>query len=407
LNQTYDVVVVGAGPGGSVLSADLAGSGRSVLLLDKFQFPRDKTCGDALSPSAVRILRRFGQIEDIWSKGRRINGLRVSTPSGLAIDAPLSSTSDDGLPGYVVKRFDLDDQLRQLAVRSGAEFVDRVRVSEVDQHASDVVSVAGIREGRRIEVGGRVVVLAVGANLGLLIRLGLVGRDPDLSFAVRQYWTGARELDHRIQLRFDGVPQPGYGWIFPLSNTTANVGVGVFGQTKASGIGLPAMLDAFLRHPPIEETLSPGKPDGPLKGFPLRTDFHRSIVQRQRVLLIGEAAGLVNPFTGEGIDYAMESALIASQTIQGCFAGSDLSVRALGRYEQRLRARFQRIFVWTSLMRRVYMNPRVLDALGRACLRWPDVTRLFIDVLLTREDPLRAFSPGVVLKVLRSLPAAG
>lgn len=405
MTRTVDVIVVGAGPGGSVLAGDLARQGLSVMLIDKARFPRDKTCGDALSPGAVKILRELGQIDSLWHHGRRIDGLSVTMPQGTAVQAPFATTTDQTTPGYVIRRFDLDNQLCQFAVRAGAELVEGLRVTEVGDGGAGAPYVAGERDGRRFEARARTVVLAVGANLGLLRRIGMAPSQTTLSFAVRQYWSGTPDLGRMIQLRFDGVPLPGYGWIFPLSASSANVGVGVYGSATSAGKPLPAVLDEFLRHPAVAESLRSGGPEGPPKGFPLRTDFHRSRARRNRLLLIGEAVGLVNPFTGEGIDYALESALIASRAIQQSHLSGDFSAQGLAEYEHLLRDRFQRVFVLTSTMRRLYMNARVLGALGRACIRWPEVTRLFVDVLLTRKDPLQVFAPGVLWKLLRSLPA--
>jgi flavin-dependent dehydrogenase len=122
------------------------------------------------------------------------------------------------------------------------------------------------------------------------------------------------------------------------------------------------------------------------------------------LLLVGEAAGLVNPFTGEGIDYALESGALAGECLEHCLERGDWSGRALSQYERRLRRRFQRAFQLTYWLRRVYMTEGVLNAFARACVRWPDLPQLFIDIMQTRQTPLKAFTPRVILRLLRSLP---
>lgn len=397
MTQLYDAIIVGAGPGGSGLATWLAREGLDVLLLDKQAFPRDKTCGDALSPRAVRILRSLGIHELLPTLGYQIDGISVTTPSGAQIEAPITINGD---PGYVIRRIDLDEGLRAAAVTAGAEFVGDVRVTHVTEEEGRVIG-----ESPRTPLWwrGRVIILAVGANVGLLKQLRLLPDRPEFGYAARLYFEDMTGLLRQIQFRFDGVPLPGFGWIFPLSESTANVGAGLFGHPRRTAYDV---LQQFLRHAPVVELLGDGHAVDQPKAYPLRTDFHRSPARRGRLLLIGEAAGLVNPFSGEGIDYALESAVLAGECLLDCFAKGDLSEQALSRYERQLRARFQRVFVLTSWMRRVYMNERLLDALGRACARWPDLTRLFFDILLAREDPLKAFGPKVVLRVLRNLPAA-
>lgn len=400
--EIYDAIVVGAGPGGSALAADLASRGVKVLLLDKSRFPRDKACGDALSPRAVRVLHRLGVDDLLREVGYSIEGASLTAPNGLTIEAELRGADHDRT-GYVVRRIDLDERICDHAVQSGAELVDRTRVSEVGDGGSEPPYVVGMRGGKRHRWQARLVVLAVGANLTLLDRMGLLPKRQKLSFAMRAYWRGTKPLGDRIQLRFDGVPLPGYGWIFPVSESEANVGVCIFNRSPGSGSALPSLLESFVGQPAVDDLLGSGQMDGPPKGFPIRTDFHRSPARRGRVLLIGEAAGLVNPFTGEGVDYALESAMLASKTIRKCLEHGDFSDRALSHYERDLRQEFQRMFVVTSFIRRFYMNERMLNALARACKRWPEVPRVFVDVLLTRTDPLQVFSPRIVARVGRSL----
>jgi len=397
VNRLYDIIVVGAGPGGSALAARLARAGLDVLLLDKQIFPRDKTCGDALTPEAVRILHRLGLAESLSQSAFRIDDICVTTPCGVQVKAPFSA---DGTPGCVIPRIKLDELLRGEAVAAGAEFVGDVRVSQVIEEEEK--KVIGASRGSAPSWRGRVIVLAVGASVGLLKALKLLPRRPEFDYAARLYFDGISGLGNRIDVRLDGVPLPGYGWIFPLSHSSANVGVGLFGRSSHNSY---EVLGRFLKHPPIAQLIGAGQPQGPPKSYPLRTDFHRSPLRRGRLLLIGEAAGLVNPFTGEGIDYALESAEYAAECLLDSFARGDFSEQALSQYDRRLRARFQRVFVFTSWMRRIYMTSPLLDALGRACARWPELTGLFAEILLTREDPRKAFGPKVVLRILRSLPA--
>jgi len=397
MTSIYDTIVVGAGPGGSVAALQLARQGRRVLLLDRQEFPRDKTCGDGLSPEAVRILDQLGLVDLLPQRGFRIDGMSVTSPSGASFEAPFDP---NGHPGYVVPRVALDDGLRAEAIAAGAEFIGQVRVTEIHEQDGRVAA-AGASSSYTWRTHS--VILAVGANMGLLKSLGLLPTRPSLGFAARLYVDGLPRQPHQIQFRFDGVPLPGYGWIFPTSSTSANVGVGVVGELRESAYQL---LDHFLAHPPITDLIGSGRVQPPTKAYPLRVDFHRSPLRRGRLLLVGEAAGLVNPFTGEGIDYALESGALAGECLEHCLERGDWSGRALSQYERRLRRRFQRAFQLTYWLRRVYMTEGVLNAFARACVRWPDLPQLFIDIMQTRQTPLKAFTPRVILRLLRSLPSS-
>jgi flavin-dependent dehydrogenase len=138
-------------------------------------------------------------------------------------------------------------------------------------------------------------------------------------------------------------------------------------------------------------------------GYPLRTDFHRSRSVGERLLLVGEAAGLVNPFTGEGIDYALESGQLAGRWLGQCLNEGDVSQAALAGYDRQLRRRFQATFVYTHLLRSLYMTPLLLDPLLRASRRWTDLADRLVRIFLAYEHPLRAVTPIVALRVLRSL----
>lgn len=407
MNRTFDVIIVGAGPGGSGTAAFLAASGLDVLLLDKFEFPRDKTCGDALSPTGASLLGKLGIKRQLERYGYPVDGVTFTSPEGETVQAGLPRKPDLPKHAYVLKRFLLDDLIRQAAVDAGARYQGQVHIRGVHEEVSDSLVVLGDRHDKRIHYHGRMVVLAVGASTRLLKTLGLAPKTIRFSYAARAYFEGVEGLGSHIHIRFDSVPLPGYGWIFPLGSGEANVGAGYYRRNPSTPPTAAATLAMFLKNPSLKPLLGGARRVSPIKAFPIRTDFHRSPSFGQRKVLVGEAVGLVNPFTGEGIDYALESAHLASETILSCFREGDFSLAALRRYDRVLRDRFQRLFVLTHRVRDLYMNSFLLNPLVRACRRWPEVTSLLVNVLLSYDDPAKALRPGIFIKVLRSMRPVG
>jgi geranylgeranyl reductase family protein len=403
MSHLHDVVIVGAGPGGSTTAAFLARAGLDVMLLDKADFPRDKSCGDLISPIAVQILSKLGLEPSFQKFGFRVEGATLTSPKGELLRGPLPSHPSFHPYAYVIKRVILDDLIRQAALRFGAHFEGRVRIRTVQPQHEQELRVIGERGSERIEYRGRLVILAVGANLPLLQSLGLTSGPVDFAYAARAYFEGVQEIDHHIHLHFNGVPLPGGGWIFPLPNGMANVGAGFYQRSERKPSTAANTLTRFLANPSIQAKLNGARQVGPINSYILRTNFHRSSTLGPRMLVVGEAAGLVNPLTGEGIHYAVESGELASDCVRACFEEGDFSSTALMRYDKILRSRFQRMFTLSTLMRRFYMNSFLLDPMVRACNRWPEISERVVNILMAYQDPADALRPDVILKTLRCL----
>jgi geranylgeranyl reductase family protein len=401
MGRISDVVVVGAGPGGSAAAAALARAGHDVLLLDRSEFPREKTCGDALSPIGVTVLRDLGLDEALERLAYRFDGVRITAPGGRTVATVVPPHAVHPAHGYVAPRNDLDEWIRQAAVGLGARFEGRFHARGF-HYADGSIIVRGEAVGRQAERSAHLVIVATGASLPLLVSAGLASRRIAYAHAARTYFEGTSGIGRDLHIRFDGVPLPGYAWVFPVSDTSANVGAGFYRHTRSTPATAAAMLQAFLASPGARTLLDGARPSGPVRGFPLRTDFHRSPSIGRHILLVGEAAGLVNPFTGEGIDYALESGLIAAEAAQAILDEGDFTPRSLTRYDRALRARFQRIFVLTHFLRSFYMNSLLLDPFLHACDRWPDLARMLVEIMLTYRDPAQALRPSVLLRVARA-----
>jgi len=401
--KMYDVVIIGAGPSGSAAAYYLATQGIDVLLLDKSNFPRDKTCGDGLTPRAISVIQDMGILGPVSAAGYRINGIELHGRLGSSMVSALPQ--HPLFPDYmlVVPRLKLDDLLLKRAVESGAEFQGQVRVRGIDQ-SQDYVVVHGQRQGKPVQFQGRVAILAVGANINLLIDLGILSKSPSVILAARGYYHGLSSLNSHVQAHFEHVPLPGYGWVFPTSQSSANIGIGFWPSHlrwyKRPSSAVSAMQEWLHDSPKLTKIIKDGELQGGIKGYPLRIDFTHAPVRKGRILLVGEAAGLVSPFTGEGIDFGLESGQLAAQYLIDCFQKNDLSLATLEGYETLLRTRFQRLFSLLETIRRLYINPVLMNRAILATNRFPDLKQVLVKIMLSQADAAAVVNFNTLRKVI-------
>ncbi|WP_462321645.1 NAD(P)/FAD-dependent oxidoreductase [Halochromatium sp.] len=395
-----EVIVVGAGPGGSATAYHLASAGIRTLLIDKSAFPRDKVCGDCLSPRAQHYLARLGLLEQVAGESHQATRIRFRAPAGA--EAQTAITGAGAMPNRTLvlprRRFDL--LLQQHALAAGARF----RVG----HVRALAAGGGVElEGERLPA--RLVVIATGAALSLIKRTALAPRGSVHSVAARCYLAQLPPPGPDLRFFFDHLPLPGYAWLFPTGQNSANLG---YWYSGGAGISATALLPKLLREHPILAPLSgPAVDAGPVAGYPIRSDFLRAPTRADGLLAVGEAAGLVNPFTGEGIDYALESAERAADSIlmalrRGPTVGP-LPASALAGYSRSLKQRFGSLFLLMALAQRHAFNPWVFNRLfGRGA----DGQRLvdtLIQVCFGAAPPSRVLAPVELIRLLLSRPAGG
>jgi geranylgeranyl reductase family protein len=321
---TYDVVVIGAGPAGGAAAYHAAARGLSTLLVDRKRFPRGKICGDGLTPRALRALRRMGLADRLASQHARIRGVRYVGPErtsllGYETEAPPLNF------GLVVPRMDLDDQIRRAAQHAGADLVEDTRATELDADGSGVIRgvwLDGPSGRRRVEAGVTVVANgAAGRLAGWDGEVTPVNSRP-AAVAVRQYFDGVDGLEPYFEVhapvRWRARSLIGYGWIFPVGGTTANVGLGLLSDhTRLDQALVHEVFRAFVSGLCSRDArFRAARPLGPIEGGWLNARMVDPRLAPPGVLPVGDAAGLVNVFTGEGIAYALESGELAARAAQ-------------------------------------------------------------------------------------------
>jgi len=356
-----DVVVVGAGPSGSAAAAWARRRGRDVLVIDSARFPRDKACGDGLTPRAVAELELLGL--GPWLDGRiRHRGLRMS---GFGADVEVDWPGPSFPPtSSAVPRTELDDVIRRVAVDEGAEMLLGSKAVDVAHDASGRVSVVTLGDGT--EIGCTELIVADGARSTLGRALGRTWHQQTVyGVAIRGYLATPRSdepwITSHLELRSpEGKVLPGYGWIFPLGNGEVNIGVGALATTKRPADMALRPLMSYYTGLRREEWGFVGEPRAGLSAL-LPMGGAVSGVAGRNWMLVGDAAACVNPLNGEGIDYGLETGRLAADLL----GSGDLSEA----WPTELRRHYARGFSVARRLGLLLTIPRFLPATGPIAMR--------------------------------------
>lgn len=391
--RTWDVVVAGAGPAGSVAAIHLAARGRRVLLLDREAFPRDKVCGDGLIPDALGALERAGLGEEIRHLGLRLSRASVFSPSRIEIS----------LPGNFVtlRRSILDAAIARRAVAAGAVFC-RAKVADLTSDGG-----GGVRcriAGREAPVTARAALVATGASVSLLRGHGVVDEERPSAIAMRCYVRSRLALD-RLVISYDRSVLPGYAWIFPLRDGIYNVGCGVFdqpgrGRERGPRWNLRTLFERFAQDFPLMRDLMRHAVERtPLRGAPLRCGL-RGVEPfgRGAVLAVGETVGATFPFTGEGIGKSMETAELAVEAIELLLETGDAG--AVERFGERVRSELGGKYRAYRIAQGWLSRAWVCDLLARRARRSRFLRDSLAGILSETVDPRTVFSTRGVLRSL-------
>ncbi|MGN8129173.1 geranylgeranyl reductase family protein [Paenarthrobacter sp. 22069] len=420
------VLIVGAGPAGSTAAYYLAKAGIDVTVLEKTSFPREKVCGDGLTPRAVREIQKLGLPHPENDGWRRNKGLRLIA-GGRTIELPWPEVSDFPQYGLIRTRLGFDEELARHAQAAGATILERHSVT--DALRNDDGRVTGVRAALLDESGRKtretrefpadVVLAADGNSTRTAVSLGIQKRDDrPLGVAVRTYFTSPRTDDDWMEgwLELpgrDGKLLPGYGWVFGVGDGTSNVGLGILNSSKEFGkLDYKQVLREWTAGMPADWGFTPDNQVGEIRGAALPMGFNRTPHYSPGLLLLGDAGGMVSPFNGEGISYAMESARFAAEFIidassRSASSGGTYDADAhLSRYADYVRDQWGSHFTLGRAFAALIGKPTVMKLALRTGMPIPVLMRFVVRLLANLTDSSAKGLEDRVIRVLESLVPA-
>ena len=378
--ERADLIVVGAGPGGSATAYHAARTGLSVLLLDRQEFPRDKPCGDGLMPHAAEeiSLMGLGDWLDEPHHGK-FSGFSVYTQTAF-LRQKVPPTLH-GPHGYVAPRRETDSRLLMRAKEAGADFRGGVRATRLLRTpAGSVTGVEATSNGETLFYEAPVVVAADGvggfAGEGMKARQNAVAR--------RQYFenvSGPNKEDLHVFITKDmNEHGAGYGWVFYFGDGRANVGAGVSTKTlERTGRNLKDFFDRFLEEPELTYWLRDAEPEGPARSWSLKMGMWGAKRHAQGLMTVGDAASMIHPISGEGVGYAIECGRLAAAWAHEARAKGDYSAATLSGYERQLRRKRAREHLSGYALTNLVPNLGMIEPLFKACEKDPDARRTLVE----------------------------
>ena len=401
--ERADLIVVGAGPGGSATAFHASRAGLSVLLLDRQEFPRDKPCGDGLMPHAAGEISLMG-LGDWLDEPHHGKFSGFSMYTQTAFFRQKVPATIHGPHGYVVARQETDACLLERARGAGADFRSGVRATRLLRSpAGNVTGVEAVSSGETLFYEAPLVVAADG--VGGFAKEGM--KSHQNAVARRQYFKGVSgpEKDHLHIMATKDMNElgAGYGWVFYLGDGRANVGVGVFTKTlDRSQRNLKDFFDRFLEEPEIADWIEGAEPEGPAKSWSLKTGMWGAKRYAQGVMTVGDAASMIHPICGEGVGYAMESGRLAAAWAYEARSRGDYSASVLKGYGRQLWRKRAKEHLSGQAFVNLIPSGQFLEPLFKVCEEDP-TARLTLVEGFSGDAPIYSLlkHPRILTKALR------
>ena len=370
--SSTSVLVVGGGPAGSAAALWLARAGHHVTLVEKKEYPREKTCGDGLTPRAILQLEDMGFDFDV-TQFHKITGLRSYAGDDLMMEMPWPDHSRFPNWGGVIRRRDLDQQVAHLAEKEGVEVLEKTAATPVIENG--VLTSVALQNGESSKVVHPEITIIADGSMNRFGRdLGTARRrDYPMGMAARGYFSSPRSTDPFLESQLDmrdsaGATMPGYGWVFPLGDGTVNVGVGLLSTFKRwKDVNTTHMMNDYVATAPEYWGLSEASRLSKPQGGKLTMSFSKGPLVGSNWITIGDAAGAINPWNGEGISYGYETGRLAAEYVGEAIEAGDKGV--LRRYPQRLQDEYGLYYKMARVFVKLIGHPSVMRTLAHTGLR--------------------------------------
>lgn len=403
--KKFDVVIVGGGPAGASCAIKLASSGLSIALLDKAFFPRDKTCGDALSVDVINQLSMLSKTlsDEFFSLSNKIPsyGVKIFSPNHRHVDIPFIYKNEKSC-GYISPRIDFDNVLFQHVKQySNIEVFENCTVNNVVEKNNRVHV-----ETTQGDFEGEIVVGADGAHSIVNKLLGKVKVEKEhYSAGLRIYYEGVTSFheEHFIELHFFKDILPGYLWIFPLADNKANVGIGMLSsEVSKKKVNLKETLKKLLQtHPHLKDRFKNARPLETVKGYGLPLGSKKRNISGERFLLTGDAAALIDPFSGEGIANAIRSGRVAAEHVVKCFAEQNFSAEFNKAYDKEIYHRMWKEFKISRTLQILTSYPLLFNFVINRANNSKYLQKFLIEALASVEKKKKLLTkPGFYYRML-------
>ena len=338
MNNKYDIIIVGAGPSGTSAALYASRLGLKTIIVDKSTFPRDKICGDALSGKSVKYMRELNVLDDVSNlTGSTIRRITFGSPNHKQFDINLSGPKNTGniKEGYVIPREIFDNFLFEKA-KNITEIKENFNVTNILYDNNRIIGVKGKYNKEKEELYAPIILGCDGAKSTIARKLGFHTEDQDnTAIAIRCYYEGVKDLTDQIELHFVDEVLPGYFWLFPAGENVANIGIGLSKkQAKKDERKLTEILNDVTKSDYFKDRFSDAKQLENPKGWSLPLGRIERPNHGDGFMLLGDAAGLVDPFTGEGIGNAMASAKFAIEVAQKALKENNFSKQMFSNYHK-------------------------------------------------------------------------
>lgn len=390
--EEFDVIVVGGGPSGSVCATFLENKGKKVLLVDRVCFPRDKICGDGISENSFSILKELRLEKKLLKvKHKKNYGIVLSAPDGkIATFYPLQQGKASGI---VCRREVFDNILFQHAKNVCTKTIEKFVIDDLVVEGGYVTGVDGVADGKRVNVKAKVIVGADGAHSIVAKKVGAKNNDEEhLAVACRTYYRNVTNLKDLMEVHFIEDSIPGYFWIFPLPDGNANVGIGMSVKyMKKKNMNICDLLSKITKKTPFKERFANAKMISPPRAWLLPFGSKKMKVCGNGYVLVGDAASLIDPFSGEGIHNALISGKLAARTICKALELNDFSEKILYEYHDSLYKNLGSGFTLGYLIQKIGRSRFAINLAIDQASKHKNFQEIFLDMLINPQNRKNIF----------------